>query len=147
MNIHVSVLLLLTLALTGQVAQAETSDYAAFLSEYTLSPEQDQRARAVLNEAEPRVKELYTAISATRKQLHSLSIDSSSKPDDLEHLGERLLDLRNRLRAELDALNIRLEHEVGINPGLGHQRGCARLFLPRPSGMEAYPEGTVPDRP
>lgn len=96
-------------------------DMDAWLAE--LSPDQRAKARTIIDEAQPRVRELRTRIREKMAELESLSYDQATSPDTLPRLGRELQLLRNELRATLLEMDRRLLREAGVSPGAPMSRG------------------------
>ncbi len=90
----------------------------------SLSPVQQARAKSILAEARPRIKELRKRIQNKMVELESLNYDRATSPETLPRLGRELQLLRDELRAELLYMDDRMLREVGVSLGPPVTRGC-----------------------
>ena len=89
-----------------------------------LPPNQQNKARRIIDDARPRVRELRGRIREKMAELESLSYDQGTSPDTLPRLGRELQQLRDALRASLMDVDERLRREVGVSLGPPASRGC-----------------------
>lgn len=99
-----------------------TQDIDEWLAE--LSPSQRAKARIIIDEVRPNVRELRARIREKMTELESLSYDQATSPDTLPRLGRELQLLRDELRATLLEMDKRLLREVGVSLGPPISRGC-----------------------
>lgn len=90
----------------------------------SLSPVQQAKAKSILEETRPRIKELRKRIQNKMVELESLSYDQETSPETLPRLGRELQLLRDELRAELLHMDDRMLREVGDSLGPPATRGC-----------------------
>ncbi|MGE9984053.1 periplasmic heavy metal sensor [Desulfovibrio sp. SGI.169] len=89
-----------------------------------LSPAQRAKARIIIDDARPRVRELRSRIRKKMAELESLSYDQETSPATLPRLGRELQLLRDELRATLMEVDRRMLREVGVSLGPPISRGC-----------------------
>lgn len=89
-----------------------------------LTPPQQIKAREILEEYRPRVRELRRRIEMKKRELESLNYDQETSPDTLPRLGRELLVLRDELQAILICVDERMRREVGVPLGSPDSRGC-----------------------
>lgn len=89
-----------------------------------LSPPKQIKAREILEEYRPRVRELRQRIELKKRELESLNYDQETSPETLPRLGRELLLLRDELRAILMCVDERMRREVGVPLGSPDSRGC-----------------------
>lgn len=90
----------------------------------SLSPVQQAKAKSILEETRPRIKELRKRIQNKMVELESLNYDRETSPETLPRLGRELQLLRDELRAELLHMDDRMLREVGVSLGPPVTRGC-----------------------
>lgn len=83
----------------------------------SLSPVQQAKAKSILEETRPRIKELRKRIQNKMVELESLNYDQETSPETLPRLGRELQLLRDELRAELLHMDDRMIREVGVSLG------------------------------
>lgn len=99
-----------------------------------LTAEQRAAARAILEEAAPRLQELRGRLSDIMADLHDLAYTADTPQDRLTSLGRQLVAARDALRQELQRVNERMAREAGFNPGWGRLRGCNLWEAPSQAG-------------
>lgn len=83
----------------------------------SLQPFQQERARQILKEARPAMRDLRKAIREKKAELAELSFDRNTAPETLPRLGMELQQLRADLRHKLQMLSNRLYFEAGVRFG------------------------------
>lgn len=100
----------------------DVQDMDAWLEQ--LSPTQQAKARVIMDEVRPRIRELRARIRDTMAELESLSYDQGTSPETLPRLGRELQLLRDELRATLLEMDKRMLRETGVSLGSPMSRGC-----------------------
>lgn len=78
---------------------------------------QQEKARKILKDAHPKLHALREGIREKKSELVSLSFDRNTPPETLPRLGQELQDLRDQLKANLKAVEKRLNIEAGVAMG------------------------------
>lgn len=81
----------------------------------SLPPGKQSKARRILREAHPGLRNLRAAIREKKLQLSSLSFDRDTGPETLPRLGQELQQLRSELKRQLVNVSERVRKELGIN--------------------------------
>lgn len=101
----------------------------------TLHPLQRSKAIAILQEARPALQSLRRAIFEKRLELAALNFNSSTKPEILSILGQKLQNLREKLREKLEQVNLLLLNEAGIKMAPIGKEGFWLQPLPQSAKM------------
>lgn len=95
----------------------------------SLPPDQQDKARAILEEARPGIEETRWRIHQKREELAHFDYAADSSAETLSRLGWELQDLRDHLRLQLSQLENRLLEEVGVSfRRAGKGRGCSSMM-------------------
>ena len=92
-----------------------------------LPPDQQQKARVILEEERPGIQDLHYRIRCTMQELESLNYDNDISPDALSRLGWELQQLRDQLHAAYQRVCERMRREVGVEFVRPGRRGCRSI--------------------
>lgn len=92
-----------------------------------LAPDQQRRARVVLEEERPVIEDLHAQIRRKMRELESLNYDNDIPPDALPRLGWELQQLRDRLYAAYQRVCDRMRREIGVDFVRPGRRGCRSI--------------------
>ena len=95
----------------GRAAEDCTDALTAWLSQMT--PDEQTRARHIMDEAAPRLRGLKDSLRAKMKELQALTYGQETDPQILPALGQELQQLRRQLGQEFMQMNLRLVEAVG----------------------------------
>lgn len=100
---------------------------SAWLNE--LTEEQRKDVERIVAEARPRLYELRRQMRDKMVELKSFAYDQNTDPDVFPRLGRELQTLRDALHKEIQALDQRIEDEVGVSVHGRRGRGCSGLAV------------------
>ncbi|WP_299392875.1 hypothetical protein [uncultured Desulfovibrio sp.] len=92
-----------------------------------LPPEQQQKARIILEEERPAIQELHYRIRCKMQELEGLNYDNDIRPDALSRLGWELQKLRDQLHDAYQRVHERMRQEVGVEFVRPGRRGCRSI--------------------
>ncbi len=92
-----------------------------------LSAEQQEKARDIIRQAHPRIKELRKEVRAKIDALEEFCFSKTDDEQTLARLGQELQQAREVLRHELKTLDNRLMQEVGVSIRAYRGRSSAHL--------------------
>ncbi len=92
-----------------------------------LSVEQHEKAKEIIKQARPRIKELRREVRSKIEALEEFCFSKTEDEQTLAKLGQDLQKSRENLRNELIALDNRLMQEVGVSMRAYRGRSSAHL--------------------
>ena len=92
-----------------------------------LPPEQQQKARVILEEERPGIQNLHYQIHCKMQELEGLNYDNDISPDALSRLGWEWQKLRDQLHAAYQHVYERMRQEIGVEFVRPGRRGCRSI--------------------
>lgn len=92
-----------------------------------LSGEKKGKARKILEDSMPSLRNLDRLINLKMQELEALTYDDGLEPEALAKLGLELQKLRQQLYLALSEVNSRLQKETGISVLPPASRGCRSM--------------------
>lgn len=92
-----------------------------------LTQEKQDLLQTILDQHRKETRPLHEGMWEKRTLLRALSVNPNTKPETITALVREMSDLRNQMQAKRDALEARVQKEVGIDLPMGRgQRGGHR---------------------
>ncbi len=132
-SIHISLLILGILFLTPSIGSVQDNEKTHWSQD--LSPEQKRKAKQIIKDAHPRIKELRKEVRKKITALEEFCFKEAEDEQNLAQLGQELQKAREALRQELMNLDATLIQEVGVS--IRGYRGRSSAHLSKDPPQEA----------
>ena len=93
-----------------------------------LTPEKQAAFDKIMDETQPRLAELRTQFRVKRLELEALSNNANATSNDIHKVAEELQQIGQAINKEHQAMQARLEKEVGPMPCVGPRYGAGPRF-------------------